>query len=228
MDMDSNEINSDQNDDPLVCLFCVDDSGCGSTQKDVYNISNKDRIKPMTVYNTETEEWDPINDLSFEDPIVTGQMIMPFRFVDADADLNDDLRKYYFGRKTFNYNGEQENKIGYFFKKFDTAPQIHLQLADGTMINDNVFNIETEQTIECFVETRLRITRLDFRDYFDQVLGWDHARISSVSLLFARYEEDPLGKLWFKDVRPYTKLNFPFQWLVDLTVAIDFDYQIYF
>ena len=214
MEMDSLPLDvADENESPIVCLFCVDDSGCGSMQKEVYNCSNKDRIKPMI-----DSSGQPI-----EPEQATGQMIMPFRYVDADNDLNEDLRKYYFGRKTF-----QNGKIGYFFKGFDTEPQLHIQLADGTQIVDNVFDITSEQVVDCFVETRLRITRLDFRDYFDQVLGWDKARISSVSMLFGSWVENTDGIKWYKDVRPYTKLNFPFQWLVDLTIAIDFDYQIYY
>lgn len=206
MSLDTTDDPQESSTDPIVCLFCVDDSGCGSMQKDVYNVSNKDRIQPL---------------LDIES--ATGQMIMPFRYVDASSDLNDDLRKFYFGRKTFD-----NDKIGYFFKKFDTDPQIHLQLADGTQITDNVFAIDTNQIVDCFVETRLRITRLDFRDYFDQVLGWENARISSVSMVFGIYDKDSHDIKWFKDIRPYTKLNFPFQWLVDLTIAIDFDYQIYY
>lgn len=222
MEMDTTISDVEHSDDPIVCLFCVDDSGCGSEQKDVYKNTNKDRIVPIIKRNAETQEWEPITDLHE----ATGQMIMPFRFVDADADLNSDLRKFYFGRKEYEFDGN--NKIAYFFKKFDTAPQLHIQLADGTQITDNVFDIETSQSIECFVETRLRITRADFRDYFDQVLGWDHARVSSVSLLFGTYKIDGDDITWFENVRPYTKLNFPFQWLVDLTIAIDFDYQIFY
>ena len=86
---------------------------------------------------------------------------MPFRYQDIDDDLNDDLRKYYFGRKT----DEEAGKIAYYFKAFETTPMLHLRYTDGTQITDEMYNVETEQGAECYVETKLRITRNDFRDY---------------------------------------------------------------
>jgi hypothetical protein len=184
---------------PIVCLFCIGDSGCGTTPKDVFVADYIDRINP-------------VND------------IFPFRYVDKNADLSDDLRKYYFGRKTDNSKG----KIAYYFKTFDTTPQLHLRYTDGTQINDEIYSIDTDQTAECYVETRLRITRTDFRDYFEQVLGWDKARISTLSLCYAWYDDTIDKYRWYQQIYPYSKLNFSFEWLVDLTKSIDFVYQTYY
>lgn len=184
---------------PVVCLFCVGDSGCGSTFKDVYAANYVDRINPFTD-------------------------IIPFRYVDIDNDLNDDLRNFYFGRKTL----EEEGKIAYYFKGFDTTPQLHLRYTDGTQINDEVYNVETTQSAECYVETRLRITRTDLRDYFEQVLGWDNARISTLSLCYAWYDDTIDQYRWYQQIYPYSKLNFSFESLVDLTKAIDFNYQVFY
>lgn len=181
---------------PYICLFCIGDSGCGTTEKDVLVSKYIDRIAPE-------------ND------------IMPFRYVNKDQDLNEDLRKYYFGRKIMG------DKIGYYFKSFDTVPQLHLRYTDGTEINNNMYNIETTQSAECYVETRLRINRNDFRDYMEQVIGWDKARISTLSLCSAWYTEEE-GIKWYQDIMPYSKLNFPFERLVDLTKAIDFNYQVFY
>lgn len=187
---------------PIVCLFCMDDSGCGPTQKDVYTVNYIDRISPETIF--------------------------PFRYVDTDADLTEDLRLYYFGRKTL----AAEEKIAYYFKAPDTTPQLHLRYADGTQISEeDIYEIATSQNAECFIETRLRINRYDFRDYFDQVLGWDHARYSSLSLCYAWYrdiEEDGETHRYYQSITPYTKLNFPFNWLYDLTKGADFIYDIYY
>ena len=182
----------------IVCLFCVGDSGCGATQKDIYAADYVDRINPD-------------ND------------IIPFRYVDKDNDIDPTLRKYYFGRKVMD-----NNKIGYYFKNFDTIPQLHLRFIDGTQITNELYNIDTKQVAECYVETRLRISRTDFRDYFEQVSGWDKARISSLSLCYAWYDDTIDDYRWYQQIYPYTKLNFAFQWLVDQTVAIDFIYQIYY
>jgi hypothetical protein len=187
------------NNTPIICLFCVGDSGCGTTQKDVFTTKYTDRIDPDTD-------------------------ILPFRYVDTGKDLNDDMRKYYFGRKTLT----DKNKIAYYFKTFDTTPQMHLRYTDGTQINDQIYNVTTTQTAECYVETRLRINRNDFRDYFEQVRGWDLARISTLSLCYAWYDDTIDNYKWYQEIYPYTKLNFSVEWLVDLTKAIDFNYQVYY
>ena len=184
---------------PYVCLFCVGDSGCGTTAKDVFTAKFIDRIDPETD-------------------------ILPFRYVDINNDLNDDLRKYYFGRKTLHDVG----KVAYYFKAFDTTPQLHLRYTDATQINDQIYNVETDQTAECYVETRLRITRNDFRDYFEQVRGWDMARISTLSLCYAWYDDTIDKYRWYQQIYPYTKLNFSVEWLVQLDKAIDFQYSVYY
>lgn len=185
--------------DPVVCLFCVGDSGCGTTQKDVFTVKYTDRI-------------DPFND------------IMPFRYQDIDDDINDDLRKYYFGRKTDEENG----KIAYYFKAFETTPMLHLRYTDGTQLTDEMYNTETEQGAECYVETKLRITRNDFRDYFEQVRGWDKARISTISLCYAWYDDTIDEYRWYQQIHPYTKLNFSAEELVSLDKGIEFQYQCYY
>lgn len=203
MDLDNSLERGTIPDNPVcVCLFCVDDSGCGELPTEVKVVNFTDRIKPDS--------------------------IMPFRYVDEDKDLSEDLRKYYYGRKTLGSIG----KIAYYFKAFDTEPQLFLKYADGTMINgEELFITNTSQAAECYIETRLRINRYDLRDYFEQVLGWDKARISSVSLCYAwykDYEEFGYTHHYFQDIMPYTKLNFPLNWLVDLTKSIEFQYQIFY
>ena len=184
---------------PIVCLFCVGDSGCGVSPKDVFTAKYIDRINPL-------------ND------------ILPFRYVDIDDDLNSDLRHYYFGRKTL----PEEKRIAYYFKSFDTTPQLHLRYTDATQITDEIYSVDTSQAAECYVETRLRITRLDFRDYFEQVRGWDLARISTISLCYAWFDNDIDDYAWYQQIYPYSKLNFSFEYLVDLTKAIDINYMVFY
>ena len=104
---------------------------------------------------------------------------------------------------------------------------MHLVYANGTELRDTFYTDTTDQIAECFVETRLRITRLDFRDYFENILGWDRSRISSLSLCYAwEYEKD--GKIYYQDITPYTVLKFSYQWLTDINTAIDILYQVYY
>ena len=197
--------------DQIVCLFCIADSGCGTLPKDVYTSKVTDRIKPA-----------PANPTSLDD--FTSDMIMPFRFVDYNEDLDENLRKYYFGRKTFTNLG----KIGYYFKKFDTTPQLHLRYADGTQITENIYMTESDQEAECYVEMRLRITRLDFRDYFEQVIGWDKGRISSLSLCTAWYDDTVDDYVYYQNILPYTVLNFSYQLLVSSDIAVDILYETFY
>ena len=203
----------------IVQLFCVGDDGCGETSKDVLICNFTDRIKPLKDINAPIEE-------------IIGK-IYPFRFQDIDDDLPTQLREYYFGRKT--YDDYKGGKIAYYFKRFDTIPSLHVQYTDGTQVDENMYDNDTDQVAECYVETRLRITRNDFRDFFDTdrenggVIGWDNARISTISLCYARAYVDPEDHYtYYQDIYPYTKLNFPVEWLVNLDKAIDFNYQVYY
>ena len=193
-------------DKSIVQLFCVGDDGCGATQRDVFPVNFTDRIRPLL-------------DI---DNIDIG-CIYPFRFQDIDDDLPEQLRAYYFGRKTYT------DRIGYYFKKFDTIPELHVMYTDGTQVDDNMYNNNTDQVAECYVETRLRITRNDFRDFFEEKIGWENARISTISLCYAwEYEDQETGYKYYQDIYPYTKLNFPVEFLVNLDKAIDFNYQVYY
>ena len=206
---------------PRVCLFCVSDNGCGTTPKDIYVSSVKDRVHPANLYD---EQTGTINQITDPDQF-TSDMIMPFRYVDVANDLNSDLRKYYFGRKEFVFPGG--TKVGYYFKTFDTEPQLHIMYTDGTQVNDNMYHDNNTLDIECYVEMRLRITRLDFRDYFENALGWDKARISTVSLCSAWYSDEGQYR-WYNDIQPYSLLNFSYRPLADSTTAIDIIYSVYY
>ena len=197
LDLDNSvKAGTEPKNNPVVCLFCVGDSGCGTEPKDVYVAKYTDRISPK-------------ND------------IIPFKYTDVDHDLNEDQREMYFGRK------EKDGFVSYYFKKFDSIPQMYLLYTDGTEINEQMYNVETTQSAECYVETRLKITRTDLRDYFEKVLGWKKARISTISLCYAWYDEKD-GYKWYQDIYPYSKLNFSCEWLVDLNKAIDFIYRVYY
>ena len=182
--------------EPILCLFAVGQGGCGTSVSDVFPVRYTERIEP--------------------------ENLLPFRYVDEDHDLNEDMRKQYFGRYVDEYG-----MIHYMFKKFDTEPQLHLRYLDGTQITSDMYNIDSAQNAECYVEVRLRINRLDFRDYFEQVTGWDNCVINTLSLLFAWYDDTIDEYRWYQQIIPFSKLNFPNEFLADLSKAIDFQYHIY-
>ena len=189
---------------PITCLWCAGRDGFGTSPNEVFIVSNIDRINPT-------------ND------------IVPFRYIDIDSDLDVDQRDVYFGKKT----DPSAGKISYFFKKFDSEPQLHIVYTDGTEVTSDMWNIVTNQSVEIYVEMRLTVSRLDFRDYFEEVLGWDNADISTISLLTAwwdEFEEEETGDTFkfYQDIIPFSKFNFRAEDLTDLTRALDFTYQVFY
>ena len=184
---------------PLICLFGVADDGCGALDSDVFSPSYVDRIAPADLY--------------------------PFRYIEpGDADLSDSEREIYYGRKVDELGG-----IFYYFKAFDNEPQLYLRYTDGTEITPGtMYNVVTTQEAECYVQLDLSINRLDFREFFDKILGWDKARISSLSLVYAWYTMDDNNIKWYQSIIPFTKLNFSFEKLVDSSRALAFEYSIFF
>jgi hypothetical protein len=199
----------DPENERIVCLWAVGRSGYATTANEILVPKNTDMIK--------TE-----NDL------------MPFRYVPIGSDIDPDLRDTYFGRKTL----ENEGKIAYYFKAFDTKPQLHIRYLDGTQVDETLYDNTSSQQVEVYVETRLSVTSRDFRDYIDQVLGWDNATFSTISLLTAWYTtelqnpdadiEDQYSYITYQEILPFSKWNFKERDLGDLTSEYDFRYQIYY
>lgn len=182
----------------LITLFCVGDSGCGTTDTDIFVPKYVDRIAPV-------------------------DDIIPFRYVDSDEDISVSERDIYFGRKIY----ADEGKIAYFFKTFENTPVLYMRYADGTEMDASMYNTQTTQEAECFVKCDLMVNRNDCREWFDQVIGWDRARISTISLCSAWYTAQG-GFKWFQNILPFTKLNFSFERLVDETKALKFEYSLFF
>ena len=159
--------------------------------------------------------------------------LVPFRYVTLENDLDEDQRDMYYGRKV-----TEDGHIAYYFKKFDTDPQLHIRYLDGTEVNSEMWNIDSTQQVEVFVEMRLSVSRLDCRDYFDTVLGWENADVSSISLLSAWYRDIPINpeadpefqttQRWYQEILPYSKFNFRNEDLSNLSRAVDFIYNVYY
>lgn len=178
-------------------LFCCGTSGCGIEASQVYPVIYHSRIHP--------------NDL------------IPFRYENIDNDLNPTQRKIYFGRKEF----VDENKVAYYYKAFDSQPQVYMNFLDGTMIDNSVYELKTTQKATTMVQTRLKVTKSDFRDWFFAKDGIENARINTLSLLTAwKYTDPTTGYDYYNNVRPLTQLNFTNEWLIDLSKSITIIYQI--
>lgn len=199
LQLDRSEAPGTAHTDPqLVTLFCVGDSGCGSVESDIKVVNFIDRIAPT-------------ND------------IIPFRYCDDDADIQPEERKVYFGRKT----DTTAHKISYYFKKFETEPQLFMKYSDGTEITNQLYNFTTTQDADCYIEMELLISADDLKDYFNEVTGWGNARISTISLCSAWYKTIG-GYKYYQNILPYTKLNFPFIRMVETEQAVQFNYAIFY
>ena len=148
--------------------------------------------------------------------------LIPFRYQLGTNDITDALRETYFGRTAIN-DGEY---LAYYFKRFEGTPTLVQQYIDGTPVDENVYTSPKLDSAETYVELNLKITKDDIRDYFVATVGIDEARINSISLCSA-YPVEEDGFLYFKEIRPLTKLNIPNEQLIDVTKGIEIIYHIY-
>lgn len=147
--------------------------------------------------------------------------LVPFRYQLPNNDLSAELRQKYFGRKA------NEDRIAYYFKSFESDPEMHARYVDGTLIDNQVYESSNTSDSEFYVEMNLRITKDDFRDYFRATTGINDAKVNAISLMSAWYTEGN-GYKWYQDIIPMTLLNIPNEPLIDLTKGIDIVYHIYY
>lgn len=186
---------------PKVVLFCCGIDGCGTENSQIYPVDYTSWISP--------------------------ENLIPFRFVPKNNDtiIGTD-NKTYFGR-TNDPDGEH---AAYYFKAFSSTIKLIQQYATGDAINSDVYANNTVKTGESYIEISLKITKDELREYFknsnNSSLG--SARINTISLCYGypTISEDD-GCIYFRDIRPFTKLNFPNQSLIDETMGIEIIYHIY-
>lgn len=181
-------------DYPKILLFCIGLDGCGSENSQVYTVDY-------------TKWMDP-------------DMMIPFRYPLASADLSDSLRETYFGRV------ESGDHVAYYFKRFDGDPVLVQQYIDGTPLDGTVYESVKTESAETYVEITLKITKEDIREYFIATTGIDSAKINSISLCYA-WPKEVDNHIYFQDIRPMTKLNIPNEPMIDITKGIDIIYHIH-
>lgn len=184
-------------DNHKILLFCCGIDGCGTENSQVYPVDYKKWISPSNM--------------------------IPFKYRLASNDISDDLRETYFGRTLV---GENNEYVAYYFKKFEGQPRFVQQFVDGTPIDATIFDSVKSESAESYVELDLKITKSDMREYFSATVGIDQARINSISLCSAYPVQDG-SYIYYKDIRPLTKLNIPNEPLIDVTKGIEIIYHIY-
>lgn len=161
------------------------------------------------VFNVDYTKW------------IAPESLVPFKYVVPTNDLPESLRSKYFGKKT------TKERIAYYFKAFEAAPVFKQQFTDGTPIDENIYLSNRLDEVESYVELKLAITKEDCRDFFLATTGINDARVNTISLLTA-WEKEIDGHIYYQDIRPLTKLNFPNETLIDTSKALDIIYHIYY
>ena len=147
--------------------------------------------------------------------------VYPFQYRSKLKDLNASQRSIYFGRK------QVGDFWAYYFKKFDSNPQLIRQFVNGTAIDNTIYDYTGATAVETYVNMTMSVTKDDCRDYFIETTGINDARINTISLC-TTWAKTIGGYTYYQDIRPVTKLNFPNEALINLRKGIDINYQVFF
>lgn len=160
---------------------------------------------------------------------LTGTMI-PFRFTAETLSQLD--RKQYFGKKK-----HTTGETGYYLKRFETDPVIKHIWKTGDDVDNETLVSPSEvwqnnvgmNTVESFTEMVLRITKRDVKEWFIQLGQEERSRINTLALfngLYVRNESDPSDMGDYEDVRLFSKLNIPTEYL-SLNKDLNIIYRVY-
>ncbi len=196
-----------------VLLFCLGTDGCGSEASQVFSVNYK--------------KWcDPSN-------------LVPFKYGDISDDIVDPTSDKYVDRSIYFGKTVGNNKYYFYFKRFDNFTQNYgvtfkQVFENGTNISSAVYDNTSPEEIYTYIELNMKITDTDCIDYINEVSS--NAKINTLQLCSAypvygqdttSDKPDTTNYIYFKDIRPITKLNFSNEVLTG-TKAIDITYQIYF
>ena len=149
------------------------------------------------------------------------EKLVPFRFPLEINDLGSPLRQIYYGRKVI------DNRVAYYFKAFDAEPKVIQQYKDGTPVDENLYESTKEDEVETYVELQLSVTKTDCREWFENTVGINKAKVNTFSLLTA-WPKVVDGYVYYQDIRPLTKINISNEPLVDPSKGIDIVYQTFY
>lgn len=152
---------------------------------------------------------------------ISPENLVPFRHITKPNDLSALDRSRYFGRKV---NGD---KTTYYFKRFESEPELLQRYVDGTPIGENVHTSTNTLDIESFVQLKLIVSVDDCREWFRATTGIDQAKINTLSLLTA-YKTERDGHIYYQDIRPMTRYNFPSEPLNQDTKDIHITYLTFY
>ena len=188
---------------PKVLLFCAGLDGCGTAANEVFAVKYKSCIMPRD--------------------------LIPLRYPLKDLDLSKSQRQVYFGRVEAGARDPEDTNdyYAYYFKTFDVAPHlIQTYVADDSPVTEDIYDDKSSLEIQSYVEMEFSITKDDIREYFEATTGIDDARFNSISLCYA-YPVEIDGQVYYKGIRPLTKLNIPNEAMAELTKGCTFVYRVF-
>lgn len=157
-----------------------------------------------------------------------GTMI-PFRY--TAAQLNEQERKQYFGKKV-----DSDSVTGYYLKRFEQPAQIKHIWKTGEDVENETLVSSSEvwennvgmNAVESFTEIFIRISKKDIKEWFINLEQKDRTRVNTLALFtgeFIRKDGNDVDGD-YRDVRLFSKLNIPVEFLV-LNKDLNIIYRVY-
>lgn len=157
-----------------------------------------------------------------------GTMI-PFRF--TAAQLTELERKQYFGKKA-----SADGTTGYYLKRFEQPAAIRHTWKTGEDVEEETLVSSSDvwennagmNAVETFTEFFLRINKKDIKEWFINLDQKDRTRVNTISLWsgeFIRKDSNDIDGD-YRDVRLFSKLNIPVEFLV-LNKDLNIIYRVY-
>lgn len=167
--------------------------------------------EPHDLYKEEYADWIQPEDL------------IPFKYNELDMDIADSLRDTYFGRSI------RTNKIAYYFKRPENmdAPEKIQQYVDGTPIDSSVYRSTRKDDAITRVGLHMKVTKDEARQFFYATTGINTARVNCISVLTA-WPRLIDGKIYYQNIRPFTRYNFNTIPLIDPELGLDIKYDFFF
>lgn len=183
----------------------------------------------ITVHPTDYREKSiNMNRVTSEGLTLTGTMI-PFRY--TAAQLTELERKQYFGKKQ-----ASDAPTGFYLKRFEQPAQIRHIWKTGEDVENETLVSSSDvwennvgmNAVESFTEFFLRISKKDIKEWFINLEQKDRTRINTIALFsgeFYRTGPDDIDGD-YRDVRLFSKLNIPVEFLV-LNKDLNIIYRVY-
>lgn len=214
-----------------IYLFCVGIDGCGIENSRVYKVQNTKWIAPFGYARYDSGAGTIDANVK--------NCLIPFRWVNKETGESGVDKDKYFGRSVFEA-GTYSQYAGYYFKSFDASPILLRRYEDDSSNLSNIPDVWKEDNLsdaEVVVQLRMSIKKEDCREYFNLLGSNAAAKINCISLCTAVpyttnttgvLDPSQKGQVIYRDIRPFTRFNFPNEALIEPTKEIDIVYYLYY